>query len=107
MKGHKQCLIILLKHTKKPEYKLDKALKHAVRKKQSDTVETLLDYILDKLESKKFDHLVPIMKRAVVNVDKETIDVFLKKGFSINGGKFIKVTFDQEGGWFKSLSYRN
>ena len=111
VKGHKQCLIKLLHHPKEPECKLEKALEHAVREKHSETVKTLLDYGLDKYmlevsELEECKHLGRLMELAVKNVDKDTINVLLEKGFSINRRKFTEITIEKRGAISQSR-YKN
>lgn len=108
-RGHLECIDILLRHHM-PSDDVENALVEAVKARKSTTVDALLKHLLEKKGMKRCEKYIELIEWAVVNQDKETIDSFTNKGFSINGGNYVVASKHE--GWLRpyisySDSYQN
>lgn len=108
-RGHLECIGILLKHHM-PSDDVENALVEAVKARQSTSVNALLTHLVNSKGMKRCEKYIELIEWAVVNQDKDTIDIFTNRGFSINGGNFVVASKKQ--GWFgpfiaHSESYQN
>lgn len=81
-----------MNHQKKPKDNLAKLLEDAVEEKQSKTVDVLLNYLLEEWGKKAYESYGVLIETAAKEGDKETIEVFLARGFSLNGGRVVNKT---------------
>lgn len=86
VKGHMECLTILLNHPKKPDHHLGETLDRVVELKLPKVADALLTYLLAQRGMEKCEKYGVLIEGGVVNQDVEMIKVFMKHGFSLNGG---------------------
>lgn len=86
VKQHYECLTILLNHPIKPKRHLDDLLERVFKQKLYVSVSVLTGYLLQEKGEKGCEKYGGLIESAVVNKDKAMIEVFMNRGFSINGG---------------------
>lgn len=86
VKGHMECLTVLLKHPKKPDNHLGATLDKVVQLKLPEVANALLTYLLAQRGREKCEKYGVLIEGGVVNQDPEMIKVFMKHGFLLNGG---------------------
>jgi ankyrin repeat protein len=92
LKGHHECVQVLLKHPKKPAYDLSKLLGEAVNEGQSKSVDALLGYLLERRGMERCEKFGDLIESAVKAENKAMIEVFMTRGFPLNGGRVVYKT---------------